>query len=460
MLSEKKDKATPQPAQDLAGVIENRMCIGCGACVHADQSLRLVFDERGQMYAPSGPGTADAAAVCPAVQVDFDFLQRRVFGDAPRTPLGVVAQVLLAQSTDEGRNLRASSGGLIKEMLRSLLARDDVDGAIALAQVGGLHFEPILIRTAEEVDQLPGSIYHALPFDGALRLLRENAGRFVLVAIPCQLEGIYSYIHQLEPALAERIHSTIGLLCGWQYTHHALRAICTFKNIDFEHIEEIAFRGGGPVGKLRMRTPQGEFEIHRRVDLAYQVAFDRSFNTPRCHLCINHSNFLADVVIGDAWLPSTVHTKAGISLLICRTPASVSLIQQLRDEGRIVTADVTMNEVIESQTRRVAFGDFSYAYAEYLRDRGAYCPEMVGPNRSAARLWSRRRVARFHAELQKKLELQYARRYRTLFWRKFTLEVRPFLYRYIRWFFVRILKLKSLLGMSEEVASAKLDQFR
>ena len=75
----------------------------------------------------------------------------------------------------------------------------------------------------EEVDELPGSIYHNLPKDGVLRLLKELEGRFVLVGIPCEFEGIYQYIFEVEPALREKIHSTIGLLCGWQYSYHAIK---------------------------------------------------------------------------------------------------------------------------------------------------------------------------------------------------------------------------------------------
>jgi len=445
--------------EDLSGVIASGMCIGCGACVHADRSLRLVFNQRTQMFEPSGPGGPQAAAVCPAVGVDFDFLHRRIFGDAALTPLGVVHAVMLAQSTDHERNLRASSGGLIRELLIELLGREDVDGAIALDHVGGLRFEPRLITRPQEVDGLPGSICHALAFDKALELLSANAGRFVLVAIPCQLEGIYSYVYRLRPELAGRIRFTIGLLCGWQYTHHALRAICQFKGIDFDRIEHIAFRGGGPVGRLRIRTPEGQWQINRRVDFAYQVAFDRSFNIPRCHLCINHSNFLAEIVVGDAWLPSTLRSSTGVSLVICRTPQAAELMQTLKRRGRVRVAEVTLEEVVESQTRRVAYGDFSYAYAKYLRKIGAHCPEMVGPNRGAARLWPERAVRRFHGALCRKLALQRQGRYRRLYWRKLTLEIGPFLYRYLRWFCVRVLKIKSLLRMRREVPKARLSDF-
>ena len=446
--------------RDLSNVIQRDLCIGCGACVHADPSLRLVFNDEKQMFEPSGPGGADAAAVCPAVAVDFAGLQRRIFGDAPAGPLGVVAAVMLAQSTDPRRNLQASSGGLIKELLLEYLSRAEVDGAIVLRHVEGLHFEPTLIRDPEEVDHLPGSIYHNIVFDRALQLLREHEGRFILVATPCQLEGIYSYIYKLQPDLADRIYTTIGLLCGWQYTRHALKAICAFKGVDFETIEDISYRGGGPVGRLCINTPQRECAIHRRLDLAYQVAFDRSFNIPRCHLCINHGNFLADIVVGDAWLPSTVSTTTGVSLVICRTPRAAETMKMLADRKRVVVAPVTEEEVIESQTRRVALGDFSYAYADYLEEMGVHRPRMIGPNRPAAKLVPRSAVAKFHRENRRKRRLQHAGRYRALYWRKFTLELGPFVYRYIRWFFVRILRIKSLLRMRAEVPQERLTGFR
>lgn len=457
LLPGRAPSAAPPP--NLLPVLQSHMCISCGACVAADPSLSLVLDEATQMHQPSGPGNAAAAAVCPAIRVDFAELHARLFPDQRVTEHGVVERVFLAQSTNRDRNLRASSGGLIKELLRHYLAQPGVDGAIALGHVRGLNFEPRLIRSEEEVDSLPGSIYHNLPLDGALRLLRANAGKYVLVAIPCQLEGIYNYVYRCEPELRSRIHATIGLICGWNYSHHALRAICRFKGLDFDAIEQISYRGGGPVGKLRIVTPRGEAAIHRRVDFAYQVAFDRSFNLPRCHLCIDHTNFLADVVVGDAWLPSTVSTKTGISIVVCRRPDTVQAVQALADAGQIRCTPVGVEEIAESQSHRIAMGDFSYAYAEFLRASGRHAPDMTGPNRAAAKLVSPREVQRFDRALRVKLRLQRERRYRRLLLRKATLELGPFVGRYVRWFAVRVLKIKSLLGRRKEVAREQLAGF-
>lgn len=445
---------------DLSGVIQQDLCIACGVCVHADPSVELHLHPEKQIWEPTHAANEDAASVCPAVQVDFAGLQEELFPGVKPGPFGVVDQVFLAQSTNVDRNMKASSGGLIKELLIALLDRPEVDGAIALGHVKGLDFEPRLLHASSEVDSLPGSIYHNLPKHKVLDLLKENDERFVLVGIPCEFEGIFQYIRKFAPHLTDRIHSTIGLLCGWQYNYHALRAICEFKGVDFDQLQSISYRGGGPVGKLRLDTGDKVTESSRRVDFSYQVAFDRTFNTSRCHLCINHSNFLADIVVGDAWLPSTVATRSGISLVISRKPEMTLLVRDLVGTGQLVLTDVTTDEIEESQTHRVAMGDFAYAYAAYLDELGLHRPDMDGPNREEARLVERDEVAKFHSELRIKSSLQRQRRYNYLRLRKATKELRPFLMRYVRWFLVRIVRVKSLTGKRQELSRRDLGEFR
>lgn len=426
-----------------------------------DPTLELRLDPIKQIFEPTHASNRLAAAVCPAIAVDYAGLQEARFPGETPGPYGVVRSVLLAQSVHYERNLRASSGGIIKELVISYLERADVDGVVSLRHVGGLDFEPQLVTDVNQVDALPGSIYHNLEKSRVLAFLRENEGRFVLIAIPCELEGIFSYIYRVEPHLADRIHATIGLICGWQYSHHALRAICDYKGIDFDRIENVSYRGGGPVGKLRITVHGGEeYTVNRRVDLSYQTAFDRHFNTPRCHLCINHANFLADIVVGDAWLPSTVGTRTGISLVIARTADADSTIRGLGAAERVVLTEVSTHEILESQTRRIAFGDFSYAFADHLRRIGRFVPDLRGPNYLEHDPVPDAETEHFLGELEVKLQLQRERRYRRLRRRKLTKELSRLLQRYVKWFLVRVVRVKSLTGEREEVSRDQLRDFR
>ncbi len=447
--------------RDLSGVISSGMCIGCGACEMADGSVRVSLNPKSLVYEPESPGGAAAAAVCPAVKVDYAGLQRWLFPGEDVGPYGAVRSVHLAQSTDHERNVRASSGGLIKEVLRHLLATGQIDGVIALDHVAGVDFAARLVTEPDDVDSLPGSIYHNLKQTRALELLRDTPGRLAMVGIPCQLEGMWQWVRNAEPALRDKVALTVGLLCGWQYSHHSIAAMGEYLGYDPETIDDISYRGGGPVGKLTVTTTEGTVHTaSRRVDFGYQVAFDRHFNTTRCHVCVNHSNFLADFVVGDAWLPSTVFTKTGVSLVICRTPFAEQVLADIVSNGACVSIEVGVDEIRESQTDRVVFGEFAYAYARHLAELGGHVPDLRGPNKGHGTLKPRRQVAKFHRELVRKQSLMAQRRYRYMKWRKATLELRSYVMRYVRWFLVRILRVKSLSGQRKEIPRERFSGFR
>ncbi|MDD9938816.1 MAG: Coenzyme F420 hydrogenase/dehydrogenase, beta subunit C-terminal domain [Myxococcales bacterium] len=404
---------------DLTDVLAGNLCVACGACTAADSTIQLRLHPDKLMYEPDGVGGADAAAVCPSVEVDYAALQAQLFPNAEMTPFGVVESIMLAQSTNRARNLRASSGGLIKELLLELLAIPEVDGVIALTHLEGLRFEPELVRQAEGIDRLPGSIYHSISFERALRLLEDNDGRFVLVAIPCQLEGIYNYVTKRRPELLERIYTTVGLICGWTYTHHALRAICSYAGVDFDQLTGVSYRGEGPVGPLRLSLADGtQHDIQRRNNPDYATAFDRSYNLPRCHLCVNHLNVLAEFVVGDAWLKRVAGTETGVSILMARTARAHRVFESMAADGRIRLAPSGEEDIVESQSRNFAYGDSAYDYARYLTRTGARPPLLRGPGMAQVRAGALEDPAGFHRQLWTKIAMQQRGDYRLLQLRK------------------------------------------
>jgi coenzyme F420-reducing hydrogenase beta subunit len=444
---------------DLNDVVKSGMCIACGACTFADPGVNLVFNEETLQYDPDSRGTARSASICPAIAVDYQALQDFRFPGATPSEHGVVDTVCLAQNTAAEKNLQASSGGVVKEALCHLLRSKSVDGVVALDHAEGLNFRYVLAATEEAIENLPGSIYHVNAATEALKIILETPGRLALVAIPCQLEGILSYLRTFCPEEARKINFIIGLSCGWYYTHHALRAICRYKRIDFDSLSNVAFRGGGPVGKLVLETPQGTTRVSRRTDFDYQAAFDRSYNLARCHLCVNHVNFLADLVVADAWLPATVGTRTGISLIICRNKRATELLKQMAAEERVRLADASTEDIVASQKRRNAFGDFAYAYADYLRKIGEFVPLLPGPNEPAAQRVDEEAVISFHREVVHKRQLQQAGKYRLLWWRKMTIGLPKLAATYLRWFIVRILHIPTRDSGCGSVDRAKLRDF-
>ena len=183
-----------------------------GAARPDEADLRAVarVERGGGVGVPGGGGRLRGPAVVA--------LPRRRADDLRRRPLGAARPEHQPRPQPEGE-LRWPGEGAAPPLPRPARRRRR---ARASATSAGIDFETRLVTEPEGVDQLPGSIYHNLAQPKALELLHELEGRYVLVAIPCQLEGIFSYIRTLAPELADKVHTTIGLLCGWQYSHHAL----------------------------------------------------------------------------------------------------------------------------------------------------------------------------------------------------------------------------------------------
>lgn len=444
-------------ATDLRDVRASGMCIACGACCAADPSVSLELSPEWQIYQPASNGGMQAAGVCPAIAVDYQRLHQFVFATAPMSPLGLIKAIYLAQSTDAERNKRASSGGLIKEAIRYLLSADIADGVISIVHITGLEYEPRLIRSVEEVDRLPGSIYHNINLQATISLLERYDERIALVAIPCQLEGVYNYLSRLRPELRKRLVFTIGLLCAWQYSRHSLRAIATYLNLDPDGLTDVAFRGGDQIGKLRLQfAPNQEVQVDRRANLKYQVAFDRYFNTTRCFVCINHTNFLADLVVGDSWMQSTRFTKTGISIAIARSDSGARAMCAMQQRGQIAVHQITDKELIESEGEALVYGEFAYPFSDLLRTQGMHTPILHGPNSGYGRILRAEKLAAFYLELSTRRTLMAQGRYPALFWRKLLREGHKMAQRYLRWFINRVLRLKVLTGQDRSLCRDEL----
>src|SRR5690606_37960767 len=107
--------------------------------------------------------------------------------------------------------------------------------------------------------------------------------------------------------LSEKIALIAGIICGWMYSHHGIRAFSSYKNINQE-IKDVRYRGEDKVGKLKIFTNDEVHTFDRRKFhsfkeiLDYRASFSTDVNRLRCRLCQNHLNVTADIAVGDAWL--------------------------------------------------------------------------------------------------------------------------------------------------------------
>lgn len=382
----------PTPSQPLIRqVVANDLCIACGACVPAcpRANIRPVFHQgRGAeeveiITAESCAGCPQPCdAVCPSLTIEFAkqreaFPGRAAAAVEPPARDGWMKSAFLGWSPLYRDDEVSSSGGVIRAFIAHAL--NTGTPVVCLARDPATNtFRPRLLTTPEQMRDIPGSIYHSTSFIGAIDLIRQAPAPVLLVAIPCQLSGILNFVVNQEKDLGGNIRLVCGIVCGWMYTHHSLRAFAHRKGIAQPEIGATTYRGGDRVGKLRIVKGNAASAFERRnfptfrdaVD--YRSSFSTDFNRLRCRLCEDHLNMGADVIAGDAWVERSAPRKA--SIIGCRTQRGQEALANLEQLGLLHLEPASFADFVESQSSNLVYGTHARRMNRILGERGGPVP--------------------------------------------------------------------------------------
>jgi len=201
--------------------------------------------------------------------------------------------------------------------------------------------------------------------------------------------------------LHNKIAITVGLICGWMYSDHALQAFMRYQGINEKWIDT-TYRGEDQVGLLKISTDSGLYRFRRtnfhtfNELLNYRACFSSALNRLRCRVCEDHVNVLADVAVGDAWLKRNPGEK--LSLVIVRNKLGLERISKLISSERIKVTPGTVSDLFESQSKNLVCGSVAIKLNNFLANSGVIVPTFTYSRHSASSGFTdktRYRVTRF-----------------------------------------------------------------
>ena len=297
---------------------------------------------------------------CPGHRVDFKKLNCDIFDTEPRNRrIGNLIECYVGHSTNEDIRFNSSSGGIATRLLLFAIENDIIDGALVTRMKKDNPTEPetYIARNKDEIIAASKSKYCPVAANAALRQILDEEGRFAVVGLPCHIHGVRKAENESR-ILAKRIVLHIGLLCSHMTSFAGVEFLLRKLRIDPGDIARIDYRGQGWPGSMVIQEKDG-----RVVTLplfgswkAYWPIFSSFFFTPmRCTMCPDQAAELADISLGDAWLPEFKNEKRGESIIAARTKKGLDILTLANTAGYISLRKVPAQKLEQSQMVNLIF---------------------------------------------------------------------------------------------------------
>lgn len=343
--------------RNITPIVENHTCAQCGTCIavcprnaiglyqHRWRGLLPVVDEKRCNQCRL------CLRVCPGEEIDFNGLQRQVFGHVPDDIFfGHFRRVLSGYSTDGTVRYNGTSGGVVTGMLIYLLEKNEIDGALVVNMQGKEPLWPhvFIARSREEVISAQQSKYLPVPMNiGLKEILEDRNGRYAVLGLPCHFQGLRKY-EKIEPRLKEQIVLRIGLLCGFNPTLSSTKFLLKRADVkDYKDVVDIKYRDGDWPCGFRAVTKDGA--DHFLYPIQHFLFSHYVFHRYRCAMCMDHTNELSDLSVGDEWRAEWRGDAAGWSHVIVRTDIAETFLYRMAKEGVLVLEDSSRQSIYGGQ---------------------------------------------------------------------------------------------------------------
>ena len=341
--------------RSVQDVVDYRLCIGCGACVHVVGSSvgRMVdIPEVGLRPSFSRPLTAqendEALRVCPGVQVETGRRDEPDDVAFDHHQAGRGLAVWEAHAADPAIRAAGSSGGCITALSLYCLENMGVDfvSHSAMHETEPWRNRNVISRTRTELLRGCGSRYGPSSPCLSLHAYEKEDEVGVFVGKPCDAVAVALTLKQ-KPELAQRIAAVITFFCAGTPSSGASLELVRRHGLERGEIDSVRYRGDGWPGRFRATDRSGD----ERVSLSYENSWAelQSSRGLRCQLCADGMGEAADIACGDAWHRHADDGNPGLSVVIARTRRGLEIVEGAIRAGYLTAESAGVEAVVASQ---------------------------------------------------------------------------------------------------------------
>jgi coenzyme F420-reducing hydrogenase beta subunit len=339
---------------------------------------------------------------------DEDELSKKVFGNDKHIKhcgvIGYHRNLYIGYVSEENYRKNGTSGGFCSWLLVQLLRSGEIDGVIHVHAVepqknNGVLFKYVISKTEPDIKKGSKSRYYPVELSEVIKIVKKIPGKYAMVGIP-EFITEARLLAENDKVIKDRVVYFIGLVCGHQKTAKYAEAFGWQYGIKPGDLHSIDFRYKIPdsppnnyLTKMTGTVNGNEVSLTKNAYNSFFAHWPLGFFKAKfSDFTDNAFNELADVTLGDAWLPEYMEDGLGTNMLIVRNKKIDAIIRAAAKSRKIWVQSVTEETIISSQKGLIHHTVDELPYRLYKSSRfGRWVPrKRTSPSRKLSFL--RRKV--------------------------------------------------------------------
>lgn len=367
-------------------VVSSGLCTRCGACYGICSQDAVRWDEN---FFPHSNEKCNKCGnclrVCGGREVDFPRYVMKHYGKPhvlTENAIGPVLYSMACHSTDPEIRRKGASGGIVSQILISLIQNHEIDGALVSGFSPDNPLQPraVIAKSREDILKCVQSKYTLFPVSHLYSEIAAATGKYAVVGLPCQLHSMFRWM-EVNPKLYEKVALIIGLFCHANLEKEALYDLLKIRKILPDNVHLLEFRGGEWPGRIQVVLKNGDTVPLHSGDIK-----DGAFNylnklyiARRCLLCTDFSAELSDIAVSDPWLRDNrgeYMFHGGWSVAHIRTERGQGIIRKMIRDSEITAEEVDSETIIRNNKSLTQYKKRgAFIRLERLKRKGRAFPE-------------------------------------------------------------------------------------
>jgi coenzyme F420 hydrogenase subunit beta len=371
-------------APDLRQIVEQHLCMGCGACAAARPDVVKMIDTEHHGRRPLiKQGTApevsqSLAKICPGREIEFS--SARNYDEAAWGP---VLEVWEGHATDPALRFNGSSGGAVSALALYCV---ETEAAAGVVQVRARKDQPLLnetviSKTRDEILEASASRYSPASPCEKLADIRSSGRPHMFVGKPCDVAGAARLMNQ-DQQLRKNVALTVSIFCAGTPSKAATRELIRAMDVSEDaHVDAVRYRGRGWPGRMTVKFRQKGRDDVKVASMSYAEGWGeilQKYTQWRCRLCADHLGEHADLSIGDPWYRPIGDDELGDSLIVVRTKRGRRVLRAAVEAGYLKLEARTLGTLAASQPNLERTKGAVFARCITARLVGAAAPRYRG----------------------------------------------------------------------------------